>query len=73
MPAITSFIPAAAVIVVLPPDGTAATNDTIDRIRPAVAVAKPITADVLPVSSNSSVDPVNPPNKEPNPELPKNI
>ena len=65
IPAITSLIPAAAVIVVLPPEGISTTKDIVARIKPTVAVANPITAEVLPVESNSSAAPVRPPNREP--------
>ena len=65
IPAIMSFIPSVAVIAVLPPEETTPTKEIIEMISPAVAVANPITADVLPVLSNSSVALVKPPNKDP--------
>ena len=45
--AIPILIPAATPMEDAPPEGMAATSDTIDMINPAVAAATPIMADVL--------------------------
>ena len=60
-PAIPILIPSATPMAEEPPEGIAATKDTIEIINPAVAAATPMIADVLWVVSIPSAVPVNPP------------